>query len=186
MHNIKLKKYYFINKFNRNNINNLDINTAIIYRNYKKPNQLNDIIKARNFCKKKRIKFYLSNNIKLSLKLDLDGAYIPSFNMSYNHLSYNFKRKFELLGSAHNLKEIRNKETQKVNIIFLSSLFKKNKNYLGVNKFNIRSKLTKKKLIALGGISKINYRKLKIVNCIGFSGISYFKKKAPKMGPFLK
>ena len=175
MHNIKLKKYYFINQFNKNNIDNLDNNTTIIYRNYKKQDDLKCIIKVRNYCRKKRIKFYISNNIKLSLNLKLDGAYIPSFNRSYRHLSYSFKKNFDLIGSAHNFKEIKTKEIQKVKSLFLSSLFKKNKNYLGIRKFNIVSKLTKKRVIALGGISKNNIRKLRIVNCTGFSGISFFE-----------
>ena len=80
-----------------------------------------------------------------------------------------------MIGSAHNIKEIKIKENQKVKTLFLSSLFKKNKNYLGIRKFNILSKLTKKRVIALGGISTNNIRKLKIVNCIGFSGISFFE-----------
>jgi thiamine-phosphate pyrophosphorylase len=77
--------------------------------------------------------------------LNLDGAYIPSFNKSLKHLSYSFSKKFLILGSAHNRKEIKIKETQKVNIIFLSSLFKKNKNYLGINKFKLLSKATNRK-----------------------------------------
>ena len=105
----------------------------------------------------------------------MNGAYIPSFNKNFQHLSYKFKREFELIGSAHNLKEIRIKEQQRVKSIFLSSLFKKNKNYLGINKFNIKALLTKKKIIALGGISKLNLKKIRILKCDGFSGISYFE-----------
>ena len=37
-------------------------------------------LKLKKYCKKKGYKFFLSNNIKLAIKLDLDGAYIPSFN----------------------------------------------------------------------------------------------------------
>ena len=103
---------------------------------------------------KKTIKFYLSNNIKLAIKLDLDGAYIPAFNKSLKHLSYSYKKKFKIVGSAHNIKEIREKEIQNVRKIFLSSLFKKNKNYLGINKFKFIANLTKKKVVALGGISQ--------------------------------
>ena len=175
MHNIKLKKYYFINQFNKNNIDNLDNNTTIIYRNYKKQNNLKCIIQIRNYCRKKRIKFYISNNIKLSLNLKLDGAYIPSFNRSYRHLSYSFKKNFDLIGSAHNIKEIKTKEIQKVEKIFLSSLFKKNKNYLGINKFKLLSKLTMKKVVILGGISKKNVNKLKLLDNLEFAGISYFE-----------
>tara|TARA_B100000989_G_scaffold88647_1_gene64092 strand:- start:981 stop:1508 length:528 start_codon:yes stop_codon:yes gene_type:complete len=175
MHNFNLKKYYFINQFKKNNIDNLDNNTALIFRNYKKINHLKEIIKIKNYCKNKGIKFFLSNNIKLSIKLNLNGAYIPSYNKSFKHLSYLFKKEFELIGSAHNLKEIRIKELQQVKSIFLSSLFKKNKNYLGINKFSIKTKLTKKKIIALGGVSKENLKKLKLLKCDGFSGISYFE-----------
>ena len=74
-------------------------------------------------------------------------------------MAYSTFLNFAIVGSAHNLKEIRIKELQKVQNIFLSSLFKKNKNYLGLNKFKILSKYTKKKVVALGGISKKKYKK---------------------------
>ena len=111
----------------------------------------------------------------MALNLNLDGAYIPSFNKSLKHLSYSFSKKFLILGSAHNRKEIKIKETQKVNIIFLSSLFKKNNNYLGINKFKLLSKATNRKVVALGGISNKNLKKLKLINSFGFAGISYFE-----------
>jgi len=133
----------------------------------------------RDFCKKKGCKFYLSNNIKLALKLNLDGAYIPSFNKDFRHLSYNLKKKFRLLGSAHSFKEIRIKEKQRINSIFLSSIFKKNKNYLGLYKFKLMKNYTNSKIVALGGIDKKNLRTLKLTNVSAFSGISFFKKKAP-------
>ena len=169
-------KYYFINKFETNNIDKQDKHTVIIYRNYSSKIVNEEIIlKIRNYCKKKRIKFYMSNNIKLAIKLNLDGAYIPSFNKNTKHLAFSFKKNFKIIGSAHNLKEIRTKETQKVDKIFLSSLFKKNKNYLGINKFKLLSKLTQKEVVVLGGISKQNLKKLKILNQSKFAGISYFK-----------
>ena len=133
------------------------------------------ILKIKNYCKKKGIKFYLSNNIQLAIKLNLDGAYIPSFNKNIKHLSYSLKKKFIIVGSAHNLKEIRIKEIQKVDKVFLSSLFKKNKNYLGINKFKLLSNFTQKEVVVLGGISKKNLRKLKILNQSKFAGISYFE-----------
>ena len=171
-----IKKYYFINKFETNNIDKQDKQTAIIYRNYSSE-IINEeiIIGIKKYCRKKGIKFYLSNNIKLALKLNLNGAYIPSFNKSYKHLSYSFKKKFKIIGSAHNLKEIRNKETQNVEKIFLSSLFKKNKNFLGINKFKLLSKLTKKRVVILGGITKDNKKKLTLLNQSDFAGISYFE-----------
>ena len=169
-------KYYFINKFETNNIDKQDKQTIIIYRNYSsRAADVKLILKIKNYCKKKGIKFYLSNNIRLAIKLNLDGAYIPSFNKNIKHLSYSLKKKFKIVGSAHNLKEIRTKETQKVNEIFLSSLFKNNKNYLGINKFKILSQLARKEVVVLGGISKKNLKKLKILNKSKFAGISYFE-----------
>jgi len=171
-----MKKYYFINKFDTNNIERLDKQTTVIYRNHSsKKHDENLINKIKSYCKKKSIKFYLSNNIKLALKLDLDGAYIPAFNNNFSHLAYTLKKNFEIVGSAHNLREIRIKENQNVEKIFMSSLFKKNKNFLGINKFRNLSKLTKKDVVALGGISKKNLKKLSLLNQLEFAGISFFE-----------
>jgi thiamine-phosphate pyrophosphorylase len=171
-----MRKYYFINKFDTNNIDKQDKQTIIIYRNYSaKTIDRALILKIKGYCKKKSIKFYLSNDIKLAIKLDLDGSYIPAFNKSLKHLAYSYKKNFNIVGSAHNLKEIRTKERQNVEKIFLSSLFKKNKNFLGINKFKLLSKLTKKKVIALGGISNKNQKKLALLHQSEFAGISYFK-----------
>ena len=171
-----IRKYYFISKFKRDNIDRLDSQTSVIYRNYDTKIVNKEIIlKIKKYCKKKKIKFYLSNNIKLAIKLNLDGAYIPSFNKSKKHLSFSLKKNFSIIGSAHNIKEIRTKENQNVSKIFISSLFKKNKNYLGINKFKLISKLTSKKIVALGGINKNNIIKLKVLNTSEFAGISYFE-----------
>ena len=171
-----LRKYYFINKFETNDINKQDSQTDIIYRNYaSKKIDEKLILEIKEYCKKRGVKFFLSNNVKLAIKLDLDGAYIPSFNKDTKHLSFSFKKKFLLIGSAHNNREIKIKEKQNINILFLSSVFKKNKNYLGFNRFKLLSKFTKKKIVALGGISKKNLKKIKLLKCFGFAGISYFK-----------
>ncbi len=171
-----LRKYYFINKFDTNNIDKQDKQTIIIYRDYSlKKLDERLILKINNYCKRKSIKFYLSNNVKLAIKLNLDGVYLPAFNNSLKHLAYSFKKNFKIIGSAHNLKEIKIKESQKVEKIFLSSLFKKNKNFLGINRFKTVSKFTNKNVVALGGISKKNLRKLALLKQSEFAGISYFE-----------
>ena len=176
MHRYLHSKYYFINKFDTKNIDKVSSHTVVIFRNYTSKNDdKTTLLTIKKYCKQKRIKFYLSNNIKLAIKLGLDGAYIPSFNHSFEHLNYSLKRNFKIIGSAHNLKQIKIKEIQKVQKIFLSSLFKKNKNYLGINKFKLLSKLTTKKIVALGGISKTNSKKLGLLNTSDFAGISYFE-----------
>ena len=175
MHNKILNKYYFINKFDRSHIDKQDKETTIIYRNYNQEIDKKLILSLRNYCKKKGNKFLISNNIKLAINLNLDGAYIPSFNKDKKHLSYSFKKNFILLGSAHNIYELRTKELQMVNTIFLSSIFKNNKNFLGLYRFKLLTLLSKKSFIALGGVSNKNLRKLNLTNCQGFAGISFFE-----------
>ena len=178
MHSYLITKYYFINKFDTKNIDKLDKQTTVIYRNYSvKKLDESLVLKINNYCRKRRLKIIVSNNIKLAIKLKLDGVYIPSFNKDFNHLSYSLHKKFRIIGSAHNTKEIRIKELQKVESIFLSSLFKKNKNYLGLNRFKLFTMLTKKKVVVLGGVSKQNYKKLRILNNPEFAGISFFEQK---------
>jgi len=46
---------------------------------------------------------------------------------------------------------------------------------LGINRFKLISKLTKKKIVALGGISKNNLKKMSLLNCFGYAAISYFE-----------
>ena len=176
MHDKILKKYYFINSFDTNIINKQDKRTTFIYRDYKTSKlDTNKILKLKTFLKKRGNKFLLANNFKMALKFKLDGVYLPSFNNKFDHLNYSTYSKFIVLGSAHILKEIRIKELQKVQGIFISSLFKKNNNFLGINKFKIISRYSKKKIVALGGISKKNINQIKLTNASSIAGISYFE-----------
>ena len=175
MHNRILNKCYFINKFDQSHLDKQNKDTTIIYRNYNRDIDKNLILTLKNYCKKKGNKFLLSNNIKLAINLNLDGVYIPSFNKDKRHLSYSFRKKFIILGSAHDIYEMRTKELQNVELIFLSAIFKKNKNYLGLYKFKLFSLLSTKNFVALGGISKKNLKKLNLTNCSGIAGISFFE-----------
>ena len=177
MHLSTYKIFYFINDFNKDHIIKLKKNISLIYRNYDKEINIQYLKEIRDFCKSRGLKIYLANNLKVAISLKFDGIYIPSFNKTMIR-NDNLKKNFLILGSAHNIKEIKHKEKQGVDIIFLSPLFK-TKNYkkcLEIIKFNIISNISKKKIIALGGINKKNINKLKITNAYGFSGISYFFK----------
>ena len=82
----------FTSHFSRDGFTNvafdkLDNNTAIIFRNYNKKINLTEILKIKEYCSNKKIKFFLSNNFKIALKLRLNGAYIPSFNKNFNLLN---------------------------------------------------------------------------------------------------
>jgi len=175
MHNKILNRYYFINKFDQSHIDKQDNKTTIIYRNHNQTLDKKLIIKIKDYCKIRGNKFLLSNNIKLAIHLNLDGVYISSFNKDKKHLSFSLKKNFIILGSVHNVYEMKTKELQNVNSYFLSSLFKKNKNFLGIYRFKLLSGLSKKPIIALGGISNDNFKKLNLINCEGFAGISFFE-----------
>ena len=176
IHNIGLKKFYFIDDFNKDHIRSLNKNISIIYRNYTKKYNQEKILEIKKFCKNIKKEFFLANDVNLTNKLNLDGAYIPAFN---NSLSvYKLKNKnMTLLGSAHNLKEINQKKRQGIDIIFIAPTFKVNKsnNFLGVTKFNILANLLNGKTIALGGININNIKKIKMLNCYGYASISYIK-----------
>ena len=170
--------YHFIEEFKESELINLDTKISIIYRNYKKKPTISLIKEIRCFCRNTNRKFYLANEFKLALYLNLDGVYIPAFNKSFYSNNFSKRKNFKIIGSAHNINEIKIKEKQKVEDIFVSPLFKinKRKNYLGIYKFISLKKLTKKKLIPLGGINKYNIKKLKLINSYGFASISFIKK----------
>ena len=126
--------------------------------------------------------------MKLAIKFNTDGIYIPSFNkrITLNKISLN--KDFSIIGSAHNQMEIKKKLDHGCEAIFLSPLFKikKNRQNLGVCRFNLLTLKYNKKFIALGGIRKQNINILKMLNIYGMAGISYLKKNRPKnLGRFL-
>ena len=173
-HNYNL--YYFINKFNIDELLTLNSNVNIVYRNYNKIN-LDPIIKNLSyFCKKIERKLFISNNLNLALKYNLDGLYIPAFNKSLKFRNFSSKTNFKLIGSAHNLKEIKIKENQGCDEIFISPIFfnAKNKYHLDIIKFNNLSLNSKLKINALGGINNKNLKRLKLTKSVGFGGISFF------------
>tara|TARA_B100000989_G_scaffold116775_1_gene85957 strand:- start:348 stop:893 length:546 start_codon:yes stop_codon:yes gene_type:complete len=177
MHELVPKYYYFINKLDIEEIKDLNKKIAIIYRNYENKPKKNEIEKFQNFCKKRGIKFLISNYFDIALKYNLDGFYIPSFNKKY-YLKKNFiNRNFIFAGSAHNIKELKFKEKQNVKLIFVSPIFKvkKKNNFLNIIKFNNLCKVSKVSIIALGGINSKNVNQLKMTRAFGFSGISHIK-----------
>ena len=135
---------------------------------------MEELLKIKKFCKKKNFKFYLSNNIKIAKRLSLDGVYLPSFNKNLKYSNLNLKNGFKIIGSAHNINEIKIKEKQNCEYIFLSPLFKtkKNKHYLNVIKFNLISNATKRKIVCLGGINSSNLKKINLTKSNGIAAIS--------------
>jgi len=170
--------YYFIDNFNIKELSTINRRINLIYRNYKSSNYLEEVLKIKKFCKKKGFRFFLANNIKMAKRLDLNGVYLPSFNKNLKYSNLQLKKGFKIIGSAHNISEIKTKEKQNCEYIFLSPLFKtdKHKHYLNVVKFNLISNVTKKKLVCLGGINSTNLQKIYLTKSSGIAAISWIKK----------
>ena len=182
MHKKKLNIFCFISDYDRDYIKNLDKEVNIIFRNYKKFNNIKELKELKTLCKSIDKKVFLANDMKLALNLKFDGVYIPSFNKKTNFNMGKIIRNFTILGSAHNIREIREKERQGVDVIFISPIFEvdKSNKFLDVPKFNILSLSTNSKVIALGGFNNNNIKKLNFIKANGYAGISYFKKKRPR------
>ncbi len=124
----------------------------------------------------------------MAINLDLDGVYLPSFNKKITFNIFSKRKNFLILGSAHSINEISIKQKQECKLIFLAPIFKvnKKKHFLGVNKFNNLAVNKKINFVALGGISDLNIKKINLLNCYGFAGISWIKKNGlRKLRPFL-
>lgn len=179
---LKNKYYLFIENTRDFNLNLIKIRNKfnIIYRNINIPNKIKDLLKFRNSCKKKGINFFIANDTKLLSKLNADGLYISAYNAKLSLNIYS-NTKYEVIGSAHNQKEIDIKMKQGCETIIYSRLFQTNynnkKGYLGVVKFNIISLRSKQNMAPLGGINEKNLNKMNIVKCNSFACLSAVKKK---------
>jgi len=188
MHKYLPNLFIFLDQYNNQIFKNNNTNIGVVYRNYNDPKRETELIKIAKACKKKRYQLFVSNDIKLALKVSADGIYIPSFNKTKKFLNLE-KKNLTILGSAHNQKEIWEKISQKCRAIFLSPIFyvEKSLNFLNVYKFNYLSRSSKANILALGGITEHNVHKLQLLHIKGFGGISIFKKKpALKRPVFLK
>ena len=66
---------------------------------------MKDLFRFRQKCRLKAVQFYVTNDVNLAVLLNSDGIYLSSFNKKLNSLNYK-KFNFEIIGSAHNYKEI--------------------------------------------------------------------------------
>ncbi len=182
---IKNKYFLLIENIKDIDLKNIKIRNkfSIVYRGKSKINNINDLLSFRQKCKLKAIKFYIANNFKLAIRLNSDGIYLSSYVKDLKFLNYK-RSNFEIIGSAHNFREILLKIKQGCSSILLSKLFMVSYNkqapFLGVIKFNNFSKFSKR-IVPLGGIKNSNLNQLKNVFGEGFALLSEVKKKPAKI-----
>jgi thiamine-phosphate pyrophosphorylase len=174
----KIQFYFFTNILNETISNNIIKfkNICIIYKPEKhiSKNYI-EILKIRNFCKKNKIKFYISDDYKLANKFAANGIFLSSKNKSFIRPTQ-LKNDFNIVGSAHNSFEYWVKNRQNCKEIMLSPVFFNTKyssnKILGITRFNLMSTNWNLKLCALGGINLDNLRKLKMSKASSIAFIS--------------
>ena len=156
----------------------------IFYSNSKFKNKFSAKIKDYiDLCKQNRIFFLIQNSIDLAIKHKAIGVfcYLDYFKKSSNLKLLSLKRPahIKMFTSVHNLKEIKFSEKKNFDVIFISPLFKtqSHPSYRPLVSVNFINLCTKSSLInlALGGVTKKNYRRIKNNKLAGFGGITYFK-----------
>jgi len=174
----KLKKIIFIESLNEKIKKNIKkIHNAIIIiddKNYY-GDSLDKYYEIVSFCKSNKIPFFIKDNHNIANKLKANGLYISSKNTRIKLTPF-IKKKFKIIGSAHNQYEYYIKKMQGCNIISLSPLFYNSKysnnKILNPLKFNLIKKNWNADVCALGGINSKNIKKINLLNLkfISFSG----------------
>ena len=73
MHKYLPNFFIFLDQYNNFVFQNNNTNIGIIYRNYDSKKRLNELVKIAKACKEKRFKLFVSNDIKLAIKVKADG-----------------------------------------------------------------------------------------------------------------
>ena len=183
---VSKKIYFFIDKINETNLDQVKKTGAILILRRSKNINHKSLKKFALNCKSKRIDLFVANSLKLLSLLKTNKFYISAWNKKYYKNLRKFNSNIEIVGSAHNVKEINEKIDQGCSQIFLSRIFETKyrlkKGFLGVTKFNLITRKFRTNFIALGGINIKNFNRIKNLNIIGFA-MSSDKKKAGKYIP---
>jgi thiamine-phosphate pyrophosphorylase len=170
------KNYIFLEKINdliKENLlkfSNINIIIDINHNEIKKSENALSII---SFARKNKIPFLIKNNFQECIKYKADGILIESQNKR-NIKPLLLKRKFNIIGKAHNQLEYLQKVNQSCSLIMLSPLFynkkySKNKIFdiLKFNNFSLNQQIP---ICALGGI---NFQTLKKIRLLKTTNISF-------------
>jgi thiamine monophosphate synthase len=176
--------YIFIKKIKEINNQNLKKfkNCAIIYNErINTSNNLTEIHKIKNFCKKNHLSLFILNDFKLAHKIRAEGICLTSDNRLIGR--GRLENKLIIIGSAHNQIEYFYKNNQFCRTIILSPIFYNVKysihKILNLRKFNLISLNWNNEICALGGINDGNFKLISLTksNSIGFSSFVTNAKK---------
>ena len=184
------KLFFFIEKLNELNLDYAKkIGAILILRNPEKIN-LEDLKRFIKRCIYKKINLFIQNRVKILFLLKTNNFYISAYNKSRFKQLRKINRKVKIIGSAHNIPEIREKLAQGCEYIVLSRIFKTSnkfkKGFLGTTKFNLVTRNFSQKIIALGGINEKRFKLLRMLNISGCVMLKDKKKAGKYMPAFLK
>jgi thiamine-phosphate pyrophosphorylase len=141
---------------------------SIIYYNLEESNRrkyLSNCESLYQFCRKKNLPFFVTDNINLCLKYKCKGLLItnPKTRNNFTHI----KNKLHIIGKAHNQFEYSLLINKGCKTIILSPLFYNDKysenKILGPIKFNLITLNWKVKICGLGGINQKNIKKINLL-----------------------
>jgi len=139
--------------------------------------------KIKNICKKNKVKFIVNDDPLLALKLDADGCHLGQKDMDIKIAKKILGKK--IIGiTCHNSMNLAKKAIKaKASYIafgaFNKSETKKTKFVASVKILNKVKRFTKTPIVAIGGISTVNYKKLLLnnANLLAISGYIWKNKK---------
>lgn len=176
MNKILYKHYVFLDTINsliEKNLNKIKNINIIVNINHNNKGDLKEKLSIINFAKKNKIPFFLKNDFNDCLKSKSDGILIDSSNKRIIKPIL-LKKKFVIIGIAHNQLEYLQKTRQGCTLVMLSPLFYNEKytvnKILNVLKFNNKKINWNIDVCALGGINPKNIKKIKLLNItkVGF------------------
>lgn len=120
-----LEAYYFIDQINKSTISTIFKfrNISLIYMSQNNSfSNIQDLMKIKEFSTKNNLKFYVTDNIRLAIKVKANGIYLTK---NYNRMlhNYNYKKDFLILGSVHNQLEYYRKASKIVKNFFYHQFF---------------------------------------------------------------
>ena len=168
-------------EFNKNFFLKLKIpnGAAILLRSYKIKGRKKIAKQLLKFCKIKKLKLLISEDIKLARDINADGVHFPTYMVKKDIINWSLinkikiKKNLIITTAIHNSKELENAQLFDFDAGLLSPVFPSkghpNGKSLGIRKF---SKLVDKSdlpIYALGGINAKNIKSLFQTDIIGYA-----------------
>ena len=142
--------------------------------------------KIKKICKTFKVKFIINDNPIIAKKVRADGCHLGQSDMNIKDARKIIKSKIIGITCHNSLKMARKAIKNKANYIaigaFNRSKTKRSKYKATINDLKKIRKISKKPLVAIGGINQNNYKKL-LLNKADFLAISSFIWKNKKLKP---